>query len=79
MREGTPEQATLVRKAIQQGGSQDLEGIRAAVEAAGALDYTARLAREYAARAIDYLKVLPDSEHRAAMIELAEFAVARTH
>ncbi|MBO3276776.1 polyprenyl synthetase family protein [Pseudomonas schmalbachii] len=79
MREGTPEQAALVRKAIQQGGSQDLEGIRAAVEAAGALDYTARLAREYSARAIDYLKVLPDSEYRAAMIELAEFAVARTH
>ncbi|MNO62558.1 Octaprenyl-diphosphate synthase [compost metagenome] len=79
MRDGTPEQATLVRKAIQQGGSQDLEGIRAAVEAAGALDYTARLAREHAARAIDYLKVLPDSEYRTAMIELAEFAVARTH
>ncbi|SDO81609.1 polyprenyl synthetase family protein [Pseudomonas jinjuensis] len=79
MRDGTPEQATLVRKAIQQGGSQDLEGIRAAVEAAGALDYTARLAREYSARAIDCLKVLPDNEYRAALIELCEFAVARTH
>lgn len=79
MRDGTPEQAALVRKAIQQGGSQDLEGIRAAVEAAGALDYTAKLAREYAARAIDCLKVLPDSEYRAALIELSEFAVARTH
>ncbi|WP_435606151.1 polyprenyl synthetase family protein [Pseudomonas knackmussii] len=79
MRDGTPEQAALVRKAIQQGGSQDLEGIRAAVEAAGALDYTAKLAREYAARAIDCLKVLPDNEYRAALIELSEFAVARTH
>ena len=79
MRDGTPEQALLVRKAIQQGGSQDLEGIRAAVEAAGALDYTANLAREYAARAIDCLKALPDNEYKAALIELAEFAVARTH
>lgn len=79
MRDGTPEQAALVRKAIQQGGSQDLEGIRAAVEAAGALDYTANLAREYAARAIEHLKALPDNEHRAALIELAEFSVARTH
>ena len=79
MRDGTPEQAALVRKAIQQGGSQDLEGIRAAVEAAGALDYTANLAREYAARAIDCLKALPDNEYKAALIELAEFAVARTH
>lgn len=79
MRDGTPEQAALVRKAIQQGGSQDLEGIRAAVEAAGALDYTASLAREYAARAIEHLKALPDNEYRAALIELAEFSVARTH
>ncbi|KWR84050.1 MULTISPECIES: polyprenyl synthetase family protein [Pseudomonas] len=79
MRDGTPEQAQLVRKAIQQGGSQDLEGIRAAVEAAGALDYTAKLAREYAARAIDCLKALPDNEYRDALIELSEFAVARTH
>lgn len=79
MRDGTPEQAALVRKAIQQGGSQDLEGIRAAVEAAGALDYTAKLAREYAARAVEYLKALPDNEYRAALIELAEFSVARTH
>ncbi|GLU37674.1 polyprenyl synthetase family protein [Pseudomonas sp. NBRC 100443] len=79
MRDGPPEQAQLVRKAIQQGGSQDLEGIRAAVEAAGALDYTAKLAREYATRAIDCLKALPDNEYRAALIELSEFAVARTH
>lgn len=79
MREGTPEQASLVRKAIQQGGSQDLEGIRDAVEAAGALDYTANLARTYATRAIDCLKALPEGEYRAALTELAEFAVARTH
>ncbi|KAF1056580.1 MAG: Octaprenyl diphosphate synthase [Pseudomonas delhiensis] len=79
MRDGTPEQASLVRKAIQQGGSQDLEGIRAAVEAAGALDYTARLAREHAKRAIECLQALPDTEYRAALIELSEFAVARTH
>lgn len=37
MRDGTEEQAALVRKAIQQGGSQDLESVCAAVEAAGAL------------------------------------------
>ncbi|HYQ38297.1 MAG TPA: polyprenyl synthetase family protein [Pseudomonas sp.] len=79
MRQGNAEQAQLVRSAIQQGGSQDLEGIRAAVEAAGALDYTAQLARDYAARAIDCLQVLPASEYRDAMVELTEFAVARTH
>jgi len=79
MREGTPEQATLVRQAIQQGGIEDLEGILAAVEASGALDYTAQLARDYAARAIACLEALPPSEYRDALVELTEFAVARTH
>src|SRR3546814_4670669 len=52
MREGTPEQAALVRQAIQKGGIEDLESIREAVEASGSLDYTAKLARDYVARAI---------------------------
>jgi octaprenyl-diphosphate synthase len=68
MRDGSPEQAQLVRTAIQQGGSQDLEGIR-----------TARLARDYAARAIASLDVLQPSEFRDAMVELTEFAVARAY
>lgn len=78
MREGTPEQAALVRQAIQKGGIEDLERIREAVGASGALDYTARLAREYADRAIECLRQLPDSEHRQAMEELTRFSVART-
>jgi octaprenyl-diphosphate synthase len=79
MREGTPEQAALVRQAIQKGGLEDLESIRNAVESAGALDYTARLARDFAARAIACLEALPPSEYRDALVELSEFAVARTH
>lgn len=79
MREGTPEQASLVRSAIQKGGIEDLESIRAAVEASGALAYTANLAREHADRAIACLDSLPDNTYRAALIELCRFAVARTH
>ena len=78
MREGTPAQAELVRKAIQQGGSQDLQGIREAVEAAGSLDYTAQLARDYAERAINCLDALPSGPYRDALIELTRFAVARS-
>ena len=79
MREGTPEQAALVRKAIQKGGIEDLESIRDAVESSGALDYTAQLARDYVARAIECLEALPPSQYRDALVELSEFAVARTH
>jgi len=79
MREGSAEQAALVRTAIQKGGIDDLESIRAAVEAAGALDYTARLARDYADKAIACLDQLPAGAHRDALVELTRFAVARTH
>ncbi len=79
MHEGTPEQAALVRKAIQKGGLEDLEQIREAVNASGALKYTAELARDYVKRAIECLEVLPASEYRDALVELSEFAVARTH
>lgn len=79
MRAGTPEQAQLVRDAIQKGGIENLEAILAAVEASGALDYTAQKARDFAARAIASLEALPASEYRDALVELTEFAVARTH
>ncbi|WP_434456892.1 polyprenyl synthetase family protein [Stutzerimonas urumqiensis] len=79
MREGTAQQAELVRRAIQKGGIEDLESIRSAVEAAGALDYTAALAREFADQAITCLDALPPSPYRDAMVELSRFAVARTH
>ncbi|QAX82284.1 polyprenyl synthetase family protein [Candidatus Pseudomonas adelgestsugas] len=79
MREGTPEQAALIRKAIQQGGIEDLSAIRTAIEASGSLVYTAQLARNYVARAIQCLETLPTSEYRDALVELSEFAVARTH
>ncbi len=79
MREGSAEQAELVRRAIQKGGIEDLERIRQAVEACGALDYTARLARDYAERATACLETLPASPYRDALVELSQFAVARTH
>ena len=79
MREGSAEQAALVRTAIQKGGIEDLESIRAAVQASGALDYTARLARQHADQAIACLDALPDNAYRDALIELSRFAVARTH
>lgn len=79
MRDGTPEQAKIVRQAIQKGGIEDLSQITQAVEASGALAYTAQLAREYAEKAIGYLDILPESKYKQAMIELTQFAVARTY
>jgi octaprenyl-diphosphate synthase len=79
LREGSTEQAQLVRKAIQKGSIDDLQSIQHAVEASGALQYTADLARDYANRAIACLELLPDSAYRQALIQISHFAVARTH
>ena len=77
MRQGTAEQAQLVRTAIQKGGLEDLETISQAVRDSGALDYTARKAEDYAEQAINCLNVLPDSIYKSALADLARFAVQR--
>ncbi len=61
------EQAALVRQAIRQGGSQDLEGVRAAVEALAPSTTPHAKAQEFAERAIACLDVLPPSEYRDAL------------
>ena len=78
MRQGTPEQAQLVRTAIQKGGIEDLDAIGQAVRDSGALDYTAQKAREYAEQANACLDILPDSIYKDAMRDLANFAVNRS-
>jgi octaprenyl-diphosphate synthase len=78
LREGSPEQAALIRRAIEDGGSRDIGPIRAAIESTGGLDYTARLARSEADLAIQALAGIPESAFRESLAALAEFAVARS-
>ncbi|UYZ84890.1 polyprenyl synthetase family protein [Entomomonas sp. E2T0] len=80
MKHGNVEQSAIVRKAIQKGGTDQLELISQIVQETGALDYTAQLARSYAEKAIAYLQsAIPDSKYKDALIELTEFSVARTY
>jgi octaprenyl-diphosphate synthase len=78
MREGTAEELTLIRRAIEHGGLDDLEAIRRAIESTGALHYTARLAHEQADAAVNSLAALPESAFRDALASLARIAVERT-
>ena len=78
LRHGTPEQAGLIRRAIEEGGSRDLGPIRAAIESTGGLDYTARLARSEADLAIQALAGVPESACRDSLAALADFAVSRS-
>jgi octaprenyl-diphosphate synthase len=76
---GSPEQATLVREALEQGGRDRIDEIQSAIESAGAIAYTSRSAQAEADKAIAALSVLDESPYKEALITLANFAVQRSH
>ena len=78
LKHGTSAQKSLVREAIEQGGRENIEAVVEAVRSCGALKYTAAKAQEYAAKAKRCLNLLPEGEYRSAMVDLADFAVARS-
>ncbi|MEX0899469.1 MAG: octaprenyl diphosphate synthase [Gammaproteobacteria bacterium] len=79
MRNGTPAQAALVRKAIIDGGLERIDGVLDAIESTGAIAYTAGLARAEAERAAEALAALPGSPFRDALEALAAFSVSRKY
>jgi octaprenyl-diphosphate synthase len=79
MRKGTAEEAALVRRAVSSGGLAELEGVLAAISSSGALDYTRRQAEAEAEAARVALSVIPATQYRESLIQLASFAVTRSH
>src|SRR4051812_7687942 len=77
MRQGSKEQAALVRKAISEGGREDFAPVLEAIRACGALDYARRAAEGEAETAKRALSALPESEFRRSLLELASFSVTR--
>ena len=77
MKYGCPEDAALVRDALETRCPEALSAVRAAVRRSGALDYTRDRAVEFAARSADSLARLPANIYREALEALASFAVAR--
>lgn len=77
MRNGTPQQAKLIRQAIRQGGLERLDEVLTIVAQTGALDYTRARAEEMAAKALEQLEPLPPSRYRDSMARLARLAVER--
>ena len=75
---GSPEQARLVRHAIEHGGRDELDAVVEAIRGTGALDYAREQARRESAAACSSLKGLPQSRERDYLLQLADFAVTRT-
>ena len=79
MQHGTPEQAQVVRNAIEQGGRDDFAAVLAAIQATGALEATRKVARAEAEAARACLFALPPSQFKEALLQLCLFAVERSH
>ena len=77
MENGSDAERKMIRAAIQGDGRQSLDDIKAVIERTGALRYTAARAQEAADAAIEALAGIPDSDYRAALVAIAEFAVKR--
>jgi octaprenyl-diphosphate synthase len=79
MKRGTPEQAALIRHAIEHGGLEELGAVLDAIRGSGALDYAREQARAESSAACEALAALPATPHRDHLLQLADFAVTRTY
>jgi octaprenyl-diphosphate synthase len=79
MLRGSPEQAKVVREAIEKGGRDSFDAVLAAIRDTGALDYARSQARSEAKMACDAINELPGSAYKDSLVELASFAVDRNH
>jgi len=76
---GSPRQQLMIRRAIENGGLEEINAIQAAIQSTGALAYTVAKARDCANKAQQALERVPDSIFRTALMDLAEFAVERRY
>ncbi len=75
--EAGPDDAALMRKAIEHGDTDALPMIAAAIRQGGALEKTREIARRHAREAVAALDALADSPQRDALAALADYALDR--
>jgi len=77
LQHGTAQERELVRNCIEHGDEEHFDDILDAITNSGALEYTRVKAEQASQRAILSLQGLHASEHKEALIQLANFAVHR--
>ena len=78
MNHGSPKQAALIRKAIEEKQVDKLSEIISIVQDTGGIDYTYQKAVEASQLATTHLAVLTESAEKKALIRLANIAVNRS-
>lgn len=79
MRHGTRAETETIKRAIEQGGLDDLPTVLSAVERTGALQHVRKVASNEAELACATIAHFPNSPYKQAMLTLAEFAVTRNY
>jgi len=77
MKRGDARQSALVRAAIEHGDAARFGDVLAVVKATGALEYTRRQAQLESEEACNAISVLPDSQYKQSLVQLAFFAASR--
>lgn len=79
MQQGSEEERTLIRQAIEEGGGEQLDAIMETIRATRAIEYTLEAARGAVEKATEAAMLLPESPYRDALVALAEFTLARNY
>jgi octaprenyl-diphosphate synthase len=77
MSHGTPEQAGVIRSAIEQGDISRFDEVLQIVRQTGALDYTRQQAQREADLARQELALFPETSFKNSLLKLAELAASR--
>jgi octaprenyl-diphosphate synthase len=75
---GTEAQSALLRNAIEHGDREAFREVYEIIESTNAIGYTSLRAEQEAQKAIESLAVIPDSQYKEALENLARFSVARS-
>ncbi|HSS47097.1 MAG TPA: octaprenyl diphosphate synthase [Burkholderiales bacterium] len=79
MKHGNPEQAALIRKAVEQGGREEFATVLDTIHKTRALEYARTQAKTEAQAACAACAMLPRSNYRDSLLQLADFAVSRSY
>ncbi|MFA6302527.1 MAG: polyprenyl synthetase family protein [Legionella sp.] len=79
LQHGTKLQQEQIKQSLQQGSLEFLPEILQALKDTKAIEYTRQIAAQEVDSALSCLHVLPDSEYKTALIDLANFAVERSY
>lgn len=77
IKHGSEPQRKVIQQAIVDGGLEQLASIQETIASTKAIEYTYELAKTHVDKAKTALQALPESDYRQALLDLADFALAR--